>query len=233
MKTIVKNSHQGFIALAAVAGSIACAFLACDNSAIGNGSQGDPTPGFNNAGESYDGSTKGGVLPGNPGGGDDASAAPVAVETRCCNLTVSIPDATNDESVHVVRGTFYPLNTEGGVNLTYSAGAWSASVCFPVGSSATYYFDFGAKWLPGFEPEDAGPDDAASADASPDAATDAAMDPDAGLPPGMTRDYRHNDAVASAPSGEFGRVNTFGQVAACTEVDASTGTLPSPPAPPP
>jgi hypothetical protein len=151
-------------------------------------------------------------------------------------------DATNDESVHVVRGTFYPLNTPEGVNLTYSGGVWSASVCFPLGSSATYYFDFGAKWLPGFEPEDAGPadaasadasPDAASADASPDAATDAAMDPDAGLPPGMTRDYRHNDAVASAPSGEFGRVNTFGQVAACTEVDASTGTLPTPPAPPP
>jgi len=57
-------------------------------------------------------------------------------------LTLTLPDATENETTRLLRGTYAPLNAPNGIPLTYASGAWQATVCLEVNASYTYWFDF-------------------------------------------------------------------------------------------
>jgi hypothetical protein len=176
----------------------------------------------------YRGATIGGTIPLAPLPDDASIDAIVVLDKRCCNVNLSLPDPTADEETPLVRGDSPALNFSQGVGLTYSNGAWSASVCLPVNSVVTYEFAFTVPFP--VDPFDAGgssdsgsvvvlpPPDALLLGSPPDA--------DVGSAPSKILATRHNPSQPTVQNGLGGFMNTFGPVSDCSTVGASTGSVP-------
>jgi hypothetical protein len=190
----------------AVALSIGGAMLvACDNSHVPSAIavDGDAGSSANDPDADpppYMGPTTGGDIPRIEGGaGDDGSAldldaAPTGTPSvACCNVTVSIADTTNDETTAKVVAADVGLPS-GGVALTWANGAWSANVCLPVATYVRYRFFFGKVHE---DPSDVG---------SP-----------------LIDDNRYDPALPTESDGAGSFFDTFGPVAQCGDIDASTG----------
>ena len=138
-----------FVGGIAIVSAIGGALLACSSEddpkyAVPGGTQNDD--GTFNSG-TYSGPTVNGNIPYIPADAQIPEQLPVPdgsheVDLSCCIVTLTLPDATGAETVHVLHGDVAPLNAAGGVPLTYSAGAWRANVCLSVNATYRYFFDF-------------------------------------------------------------------------------------------
>ena len=168
-----------WIASLSVVGTV-LAVVACDSdtgrrtrSTAAGTDESQATPGEDDTGEhgppnpsgTFEGEARGGMIP-LPAAGNDPpvdfdAGGGVTTDTRCCNVTLSIADATNNETSATVVGDTDPLLGRG-VTLTYGSGRWSANVCLPLNRTIRYVFDFGA--VPG---DDAGARDQRAASDAP------------------------------------------------------------------
>lgn len=61
----------------------------------------------------------------------------------CCDVEFAFGDTQPEEKVFgFLRGTESPLNSEEGVELEFSDGAWRATVCMPPDYAGTYHYEF-------------------------------------------------------------------------------------------
>jgi hypothetical protein len=183
----------------------------------------------------YQGPTSGGSIPAPPvAEGDAGTDVTVVADNRCCNVTLSLPDPTGDETTPLLFGNQYPLDVPGGVALTHSNGAWQASACLPVNIAIEYAFSFTVPF--GVSSPDGG-----ASFAPPDGAASVPMDTDAGFaadaytpdpvdalneaPPTTMIELRYNSSMPMTPDGAGSFRNVFGPVSDCASIGASTGTI--------
>jgi hypothetical protein len=166
---------------------------------------------------------------------DDVSAE---VDTRCCNVTLTLPDPSGDEMSPAVFGDVAPLNAPGGLPLTYVNGAWQASACLPVNVAVEYDFRFTVPYavslpdggssieIPDGAQAPMAPSDSEREDAGVAETVDASDDTAA---PATMVVRRHNPALPAVSDGLGGQRNVFAPVAECSAIGATTGTVPPAP----
>lgn len=118
--------------------------VACgDDLAVNDGDVEDAVDG---SAPAYEGPAKAGVATRSDASSDfqpdpalgDGSVPPLP----CCNITFSLPDATNDEAVAQLRGDVAPVDATG-IALSWANGAWSATACVQLDTYLRYRFYFG------------------------------------------------------------------------------------------
>lgn len=94
----------------------------------------------------YEGEASTGIIPNfeadetDAGGAMLVDAGQITIDTRCCTTHFSIADQEPADAVGYLEGEHAAFGT--GLPLTRSGGSWTATACFPVKSSAHYWYRF-------------------------------------------------------------------------------------------